>query len=156
MTKDPVITFGKHKGRRVSEVPLSYARWLSFGEHTFKDGTKFTIDKEIAEAADERIKEKSYPEKRLMGAQSDNTEFIVQYHNSEEPTYYVYNNFSDAFKFVTKNCNLEDDRIRILVWEVLPAGHKKCVMRYSGPNWSGDDEEFVVENYYPDDWEEGQ
>lgn len=153
VNNDPIITFGKHKGKKVSEVPIGYARWLAMQKHMFSDGNEFEIDKEIADAAAERIN-KSYEKQRLMGMSSDQTEYIVQFQVGEKVKHKRYEDFGDAFRFTVDKSKTQRDDVRILVWEVLPGGHKKCVMRYSGVDWAKDDDEFIVENYSSDDWED--
>ena len=40
---EPVLSFGKHKGCAISEVPVNYLDWL-IGQHWLEDDLKFQIE----------------------------------------------------------------------------------------------------------------
>ena len=133
--KDPVIGFGKFKGMKVSQLPVSYLQWLAVGKHDFGDKV-FEIPEEIAEAARERLKYAEYDEKRLAGMKGDKTEYILEAEYNNTYTVKAYLDFESALDAVAKsftNPNLKNDRI--LIWEVLPSGHKKLYWRFTGFKW---------------------
>ena len=47
---DPVLEFGKHKGRRVSEAPIDYLQWAMEKSDRLDDETREAIERRLATA----------------------------------------------------------------------------------------------------------
>jgi len=94
----------------------------------------------------------NYIKNRLKGMPSDKTEYIIE-RLGDISGLTIHNSLEEALEQLEKEYPLEyngkgeiyretpdpeDDRI--LIWEVLPSGHKKVVWHFSGWHW--DSEEF--------------
>jgi hypothetical protein len=154
------LTFGKHKGKELSECPLHYLFWLAGGAK-LSNGNSFTVPQElINEAKDISTKMyemENYVKHRLNGKPSDKTEYVIE-RLGDISGETIHGSLEDALKEldgeyrplteeekqeygITTHRNTpdpEDDRI--LIWEVLPSGHKKVVWHFSGWHW--DSQEF--------------
>ena len=94
----------------------------------------------------------NYIKNRLKGMPSDKTEYIIE-RLGDISGLTIHNSLEEALEQLEKEYPLEyngkgeiyretpdpeDDRI--LIWEVLPSGHKKVIWHFSGWHW--DSEEF--------------
>lgn len=45
MSTPPVLDFGRHKGTRITRVPISYLRWMVNESHSWADQAKAELDR---------------------------------------------------------------------------------------------------------------
>jgi len=158
-----ILPFGKYKGKEVKDCPYLYWLWLM--NPTLPDGQVFPVPQEIRDEATRCHKAQHYTEWRLAGYVGEKTEYIIErlgdlngltLHLSleealntlamefpvwteEERKEWRDNNAGWTIEPRYRNTpDPEDDRI--LIWEVLPSGHKRVVWHFSGWHW--DAEEF--------------
>ena len=99
--------------------------------------------------------DKYYAQDRLSGMPARATHYILEglgdiaredeWHKTELPLPLKFNSLEDALKFIEDKflvdgeprIDPEDDRL--LIWEVLPTGHKKVVWQFSGWHWDMDE-----------------
>lgn len=151
------LNFGKHAGKALNAVPKDYVRWLAFP--TYKPSTTFRVPADVTAAAqilhqaNELEKEEAKDLLRQLHGQTgfdDETVFIVErlgdidgltkHASLDAALAHLSGEFvitEDGFRDI----DTEDDRL--LIWEVLPTGHKKVVWQFSGDHWRGD--EFELE-----------
>jgi len=160
-----LLTFGKYKGKHLDEVPVSYLHWLINPQVWEKTkGTKsfslYSVPPEIKEEAQRLINYWRYPQDRLAGMSSEKTDYIVELlgdlaRDSEEDGRKDIQSFSsleEALLYIRneiKWADPEDDRI--LVWEVLPSGHKKVMWHFSGWHWNADEFHELDQGVLPGD-----
>jgi len=147
------LTFGKYKNltlEEIKEIDLDYLRWLAYNNS--RKERKFIVPKEIEEEAKSILDRLNYVENRLGGMSSDKTEYIIErLGNISGLT--IHNSLREALEQLEKEYPIIKDKDgnlcretpdseedRILIWEVLPSGHKKVVWHFSGWHW--DTEEF--------------
>jgi len=136
---DTIINFGKYKGSKISDVPLDYVAWLATG-----GGDLFNVPDNITQAARKRLSSTLDDAfRRLCGAKSSTTSYVseITYHGTK--TYSLYENFEDALDCIARKYSQPDVKEdRIIIWEILPSGHKKAVWRFTGFNVN--DDEFIL------------
>lgn len=153
---DPVLNFGAHKGQKLSQIPLNYVQWLATGGAN-KKGTTYRLDPKIVDAA--RIRSNAdvtLLAKKLMGGLADPERPIVYLITREGDIegMTVHESLDAALTYLSEEYPLATDRDpddvslyrytpdpeddRILIWEVLPSGHRKQVMHFSGWHYSSD------------------
>jgi len=136
---DTVISFGKYKGSKVSEVPLDYVAWLATG-----GGDLFSVPDDITEAARKRLASTTQDAfRRYCGAKSKTTSYVVDISYHGNRIFAEHDTFEDALNDVAENyCEPDVRKDRILIWEILGSGHKKVVWRFTGFNVN--DDEYIV------------
>jgi hypothetical protein len=157
MTELITLNFGKHVGLTLSEVPPDYLRWLAFP--TYPEGGRFKVPSEVTAAAqilhEARMIEKEEAKELVQqfnGAIGfdDEIVFIVERlgdidglskHASLDAALAHLSTEFSCNEDGIRDIDTEDDRL--LVWEVLPSGHKKVVWQFSGDHW--DAYEFGIE-----------
>lgn len=138
------LSFGKYKGRDLSEVPENYLLWLinpMVRDRKTGEWRVFDISEEMREAARVELEQRRYAEDRLMGKPSDRTDYIIEV----EGDLASHLQFAEAFStldaalealaagLVVKEedgntyLDFDPENDRITVWEVLPSGHRKAV-----------------------------
>jgi len=158
------LTFGKYKGKtleEIKEIDLRYIAWLA--TYNSIEKRTFTIPKEIEEEATKILEEVNYVEDRLGGKPSDKTEYIIERLGDIEGLT-IHNSLEEALQQLEKEYPItkdedgnlyretpdpEDDRI--LIWEVLPSGHKKVVWHFSGWHWDSDEFYGLEQGKLPND-----
>lgn len=157
-----LITFGRHKGRTLGQIDASYLAWLA-GERRKDGGVQgFKVPADLKEAAKlvladvrsaadvqdwlrkalkgqpDNQGETLYVVERLGDLERDHPHATLSGHQSlDEALAQIGAEFS-AHEDGARGPDPEDDRV--LVWEILPSGHKKVVWHFSGWHW--DAEEF--------------
>jgi hypothetical protein len=80
-----------------------------------------------------------YTRQRLSGRKGDYTEYIIECLGDLDDAQ-VFSNKLAALEYLKRAYGYpdpEDDRI--LIWEVLPSGHKKVVWHFSGWHWDANE-----------------
>lgn len=154
---NPVIAFGRFKGRRMSEAPRDYLAWLA--NPTGRDGKPVTIRKDIRAAAAAQLANDAtaFGRHLLSGQPSDlgaavyvierlgDLDGLTVHASLDDATAHLAAEFpygeDEDLGGVVHRTRLtpdpEDDRI--LVWEILPTGHRKVVWHFSGWHWNADE-----------------
>ena len=148
-----VINFGKHKGKEVKDLPIDYLRWLQepvIIDRQTKARTIFEVPSEIKAEAEKIVNAFEYAEKRLVGMSSDKTDYIAEGMGDIRIPVKNFDTLESALIFLESLGERDEDGKyipafdpeddRVLVWEILPSGHKKVVWHFSGWHW--DSEEF--------------
>ena len=134
------LTFGKHKGKEVKDCPVGYLSWLV--NPKLKGGETYSVPKSIKLEAEHYLDAYQYILERLSGKTSGKTEYVVE-RLGDITGLSLHDNLEQALVQIESECPMDDgERIapdpeddRILVWEVLPGGHKKVVWHFSGWHW---------------------
>ena len=157
-----IITFGRYKGHMLRSVPFDYARWLA-EPGTDRKGNPYRVPADISAAAKRMVDtdtsklatallagktgiadETVYVIERLGDVEGDTVhesrDAALAYLALEYPIE-MQSDFGDEIGEGRSTPDPEDDRI--LVWEILPTGHKKVVEHFSGWHWNAD--EFGIE-----------
>lgn len=174
------VTFGKHKGHLLEDVPERYLRWMLNPVITDrKSGKAKTINvPEDMKAAAARLLEfedalKVHSEcaaAALGGQEHDGGDrYVIEYLGGLERRWKpsIHNSLDEAlgslcalypvFTYEEDGIGDPEDRRqtpdpeddRILIWEVLPSGHRKVVWHFSG--WHFDQNEFGPQGTLPGD-----
>ena len=183
-TDNPILNFGKHKGRRVKDVPIAYLEWIketSEKSSAASDNTKF--DHSLIAAIDRRIAGRLQEERKLKIATAllagqplseihdadiagawipgATAVYVVEIDRIQTASKHADLNLSIhqdlhkalkaidiSFRTNDARCASDNDRTTpdpeddlIVVWEVLPSGHRKAVWAFIGWHHS-------VENYH--------
>lgn len=97
------------------------------------------------------MKKNKYPVERLAGSESEQTDYILEAHGDiGDPNYgrgykflraCSFRSLDEALIFLEENFadKLDPEDDRVLVWEVLPSGHKRVVWHFSGWHWEFDE-----------------
>jgi uncharacterized protein (DUF3820 family) len=138
------LTFGKYKGEELSSVPTEYLHWLA--DPKLKDGSVFNVADDIKQEAKHILANKTYSEDRLAGKPDAATIYVIE-RLGDISGMTFHDSLKDAITHLEDSYPLsvdgrftpdpEDDRI--LIWEVLPSGHKKVVWHFSGWHWDADE-----------------
>ncbi|PZR93519.1 MAG: hypothetical protein DI537_10390 [Stutzerimonas stutzeri] len=149
-----VITlgFGKHAGKPLNSVPESYIKWLA--APTYGEGSSFRVPSEVTAAAAilrDAFEAKEHETKELQaqfhgktGLTKDNCYIVERLGDIDGLSRHV--SLNAALEALSVEFPLDDDGFRavdteddrLLIWEVLPTGHKKVVWQFSGDHWRGD------------------
>lgn len=157
--RDVKVAFGRHKGSTLSQIgeaDPSYLRWLA-GERR-KDAKRdgFKVDPAIEAAAKLVLADVELYEddqrwlKAALGGRPDNqgeTLYVTErlgdakglsgHQSLEEALAHLASEYPKDGDGDRSTPDPEDDRI--LIWEVLPTGHKKVVWHFSGWHWDADE-----------------
>lgn len=154
---DPILTFGQYKNERLSEIPTHYLHWLANPKKA-RPGRFPTkpsmITPEIIEAAKMRLGVKTHKTFRTLFSGEANparpTTYIIEEDDSGEGT--VYASFKEALAYLAEKFRFDEEdeypstpdpeQDRILIWEVLPSGHRRVVWQFAG--WHYDANEYSV------------
>jgi len=151
MTGEQTLTFGKYAGKTLSQVPEDYLRWLANPE--FKTESKFRVPAEIQEAAKQLLGATTWVKNRLRGdvdpggqtlyviERLGDLEGLTGHESLEAALAQLCIEYPRDPSGERRTPDPEDDRI--LIWEVLPSGHKKVMWHFSG--WHYDVNEFGLE-----------
>ena len=149
---DPYLTFGRHKGLRLSQAPRDYLNWLAKPKSA--TGQDYQLPPGVQAATHARIAldDAAYAEFRTSGQVApgdETTVFVVTAHGDKENKS-AHRTLADALAAIRVGApcepskdgsrsvpDPEDDRL--LVWEVLPTGHSKVVWHFSGWHWPQDE-----------------
>lgn len=153
-----ILTFGRFKGHSLEGVPLDYLRWLA-EPGTDRRGKAYKVSADISQAAKAIVeRDNSELTKALLagrGAITDKTVYVIErlgdidgatVHESLNAAFAylvleypieMQSDFGDEIGEGRSTPDPEDDRI--LIWEVLPTGHKKVVEHFSGWHWNADE-----------------
>lgn len=163
-----ILQFGKHKGKDITDVPTSYIIWLA--THEPDESLRFRVPSDVQAEAKRLLEQREYAKNRYRGMPADKTEYVVellgdiiqpvnsgtaQVWEDDFENYAVFDSMDEAITFIVGLVNRpapdgdtslgdlsmpdpEDDRI--VVWEVMPSGHRKALWHFSG--WHYDAEEF--------------
>lgn len=153
MTAMITLTFGKHAGKALNDVPPSYVKWLA--EPTYRENSSFRVPADVTAAAvilrdaieiGEREAKDILAQFHGKTGFSDDVSFIVERlgdidglsrHASLDDALDALSQEFGLNEEGIRNIDTEDDRV--LIWEVLPSGHKKVVWHFSGDHWRGDE-----------------
>ena len=153
-----ILNFGRYKGHSLANLPISYLHWLA-EPGTDHRGKAYKVPAEISQAAKAIVeRDNSELTKALLAGRdtiTDETVYVIErlgdidgatVHESLDAAfaYLVLEypiemqiNFCDEISEGRSTPDLEDDRI--LIWEILPSGHKKVVEHFSGGHWNADE-----------------
>ncbi len=147
-----MLTFGKYKGRELIAVPSSYLGWLM--DPVLKTGGAFHVPADVQADARTMLEHRLYAQGRLIGEVSDRTDYIFEGFGDLDSVDYNggfkaglheplgFPSLHDALTWLEKWAiddegwivlDPEDDKV--LLWEVLPSGHKKVVWGFFGWHW---------------------
>lgn len=87
-----------------------------------------------------------YARNRLAGMLAEHAEYIVE-RLGDLQGLTIHYSAMEALKQIERECPLDDgertspdpEDDRILIWHVLPSGHKKVVWHFSGWHWNPDE-----------------
>lgn len=132
------LSFGRYANLPPYLVPDSYLRWLL--DPMISAGKTYHIPAQIQEAARYWLKARR-DGRQLFGGQGQSlVAYLVTVEGSlprTMPSELSFSTLEEAFALIQHlDPDPEDDRI--LVWEVLPSGHRKVVWYCSGWHWSTD------------------
>lgn len=138
------LTFGKHKGKELSTVPSEYLRWLT--EPKLKDGGMFDVPEEIKQEAKNLLARKTFADDRLAGKPCIVETYVIE-RLGDISGLTIHDTLEEALKQLEAEYPIIDgirewtdpEDNRILVWEILPSGHKKVVWHFSGWHWDADE-----------------
>lgn len=151
------LTFGKHAGKALNDVPPDYVKWLA--EPTYRERSTFRVPADVTAAAvilrdairaEEHLAHEVRSQFNGKTGISDVPSFIVERlgdvdglsrHSSLDDALAALSREFELLEDGVRNIDTEDNRL--LVWEVLPSGHKKVVWQFSGDHW--DKDEFDLE-----------
>lgn len=153
MTALITLTFGKYAGKALNDVPPDYVKWLA--EPTYRQRSTFRVPADVTAAAlilrdAIKLQEDQAEEIRSQfngkSGISDVTAYIVE-RLGDIDGLSRHGSLDDALAALAKEFGLLEDGIRdidtednrLLVWEVLPSGHKKVVWHFSGDHWNADE-----------------
>mgnify|MGYP001590820570 CR=1 FL=1 len=153
MTAMITLTFGKFAGKALNDVPPDYVRWLA--EPTYRGNSSFRVPADVTAAAlilrdaieiGEREAKDVHAQFHGKTGFSEATAYIVE-RLGDIDGLSRHASLDDALRALSKEFGLNEDGIReidsednrLLVWEVLPSGHKKVVWHFSGDHWRGDE-----------------
>ena len=174
------VTFGKHKGELLEDLPEHYLRWMTNPIITDrKTGKTKSInvpkDMQIAAARLLELQDdlKVHAQRAvaaLRGEEHDGgNRYVIEYlgdlegewdqtiHDSLDKALHSLTALYPVFTYEEHGVGASEDRRqtpdpeddRILIWEVLPSGHRKVVWHFSG--WHFDQEEFGPQGTLPGD-----
>ena len=153
-----VLNFGRYKGRTLSSTPMDYIRWLA-NPGTDRKGNAYNVPADISAIAQGIIDvDNTELTKALLvgktGIAEDTVYVIERLGDLEGET--VHESLDAAFAYLALEYPIEmqtdwgeevgegrstpdpeDDRI--LIWEILPTGHKKVVGHFSGWHWNAEE-----------------
>jgi hypothetical protein len=153
MTAMITLAFGKHAGKPLNEVPPDYVKWLA--EPTYRERSTFRVPADVTAAAlilrdAIEIQEREAKDLRAQfngkTGISDDTVYIVERlgdidglsrHESLDNALAALSSEFPQIEGGIRDIDTEDNRL--LVWEVLPSGHKKVVWHFSGDHWNADE-----------------
>lgn len=138
----PTMPFGKYEGLPVAFLPSSYLDWMA----------RTLSDTELVWEALVELKIRDYVDARFRGQVCGYQEYIVELEGDYGwvcddrvefgvtfPDMFLFPSLEDALEFLEEYAepDVEDDRI--LIWEVLEAGHRKVVWHFSGWHFNPDE-----------------
>ena len=138
------LTFGKHKGEELSMVPTMYLQWLI--EPKLKDGGIFNVPEEIKQEAKNILARKTFAEDRLGGKSCVVNTYVIE-RLGDISGLTIHDTLEESLKQLEEEYPVIDgfrewtdpEDNRILIWEILPSGHKKVVWHFSGWHWDADE-----------------
>ncbi|QAY80265.1 hypothetical protein [Sphingosinicella sp. BN140058] len=141
---DPVLNFGKHRGQRLSTVDAGYLRWLA-NPGADRGGQAYRVPADISEAAKARLAADSTQTVRLLlsGAEDPKrpTAYVIEHHD-DRAVDTAHPSLASALDLLREtfdeNGGPDPESDRILIWEVLPSGHRKAVWQFAGWHFSAD------------------
>jgi len=149
MSDDCILNFGKYRGMSLYEVPSDYLLWLS--KPILKSGDRANIPEKISILAASIIEMGEAAKLALSGKPADSTRYVIE-RLGDIRGETIHGSFDDAIKQICREYPIsadedgevrrrtpdqEDDRI--LIWEILPSGHRKVVWHFSGWHWDGEE-----------------
>ncbi len=165
----PILSFGRHKGLPLNHVPESYVRWLANGAPSSRTRNRKPIDPGLQAAAQAIIT--ALDAQKLVGEQAallmsgvtreGDTQFVIEregditgmtIHASldlalaqlcvEYPIETAPRWDNDQAMTTARSTPCPEDD-RILIWEVLPSGHRKVVWQFAG--WHFNSSEYACD-----------
>jgi hypothetical protein len=149
-----ILNFGRYKGRRIDEVSEDYLTWLT--RPVLKSGDVANIPADIQNEAKRVLKERTEAVAAMRGDKSESVRYVVD-RDGDISGQTIHATLEAALEQIATEYPVidgerqtpdpEDDRL--LVWEVLPSGHRKVVWHFSGWHW--DQSEYGEQGTLPGD-----
>lgn len=168
----PVLTFGRHRGQTVEQLPEDYVRWLAAPK---TDGKYPPLPDDIQAAVKERLiqieADKAAEEfaGRALGGHPTDMEapiYVIECEgdcHSKSGSFAIDNRWfpslEGALAFLSEEYPLQTETIdgkefisrltpdpeddRILIWEILPSGHRRAVWGFFGWHWSHSEQNYA-------------
>jgi hypothetical protein len=153
-----ILNFGRFKGHSLGSVPINYLKWLA-EPGTDHQGKAYKIPADISQAAKTIVDQDNskLTEALLAGrdAIADETIYVIERlgdlddntdHKSLDAAFaylcleYPIEDHTDFGGETTEGRSTPDpEHDRILIWEILPSGHKKVLEHFSGWHWNADE-----------------
>lgn len=150
------LGFGQHRGKSLAGVPPDYVAWLagakpparrSGAKSAFKVPDGLREAALLVHAANEAAREGQQLLRRMLSGQVHQEGGYVIERLGDLKGLTGHNSLDEALEHLSgefppsedgwRGPDPEDDRI--LIWEVLPSGHKKVVWHFSGWHWDADE-----------------
>lgn len=153
-----ILNFGRYKGHSLAGLPISYLQWLA-EPGTDRRGKAYKVPADVSQAAKLITdQDNSKLTKALLAGRddiADETVYVIERLGDLDGNT-VHESLDAAFAYLSLEYPIEEhtdfggettegrstpdpEDDRILIWEILPSGHKKVVEHFSGWHWNPDE-----------------
>lgn len=143
------LPFGQHRDEPLYTLPDSYLRWLL--DPILRNGERYHVTPKIQEAARYWLAARRDGHARHGGAPGSTILFLLTLEGDlpdRIPGPLAFATRDEAFALIERlEPDPEDDRI--LLWEVLPSGHRKVIWHCSGWHWAEDAWDSLDQGHLP-------